>query len=129
MQTGGDIDDLQKFKTETELIFESAKFPIHKWESNVVTLEDENPSKILGHLWNTQEDTLEIQVHTVPENESVTKRSILSLLGKVYDPLGIISPTMAEGKHIYRETCEEKKGWNLEVSPSLRWLPIVLALL
>jgi hypothetical protein len=127
MQTGGDIDELEKFKRETELIFESAKFPIHKWESNVVTLEDENmqnPSKILGHVWNKQEDTLEIQVPAVPENEPVTKRSILSQLGKVYDPLGIISPTMAEGKHIYREACEEKKGWNSEVSPSLKkqWL-------
>ena len=26
---------------------------------------------------------------------------------------------MAEGKHIYREACEEKKGWNAEVSPEL----------
>ncbi|KAL9958494.1 hypothetical protein ACROYT_G035514 [Oculina patagonica] len=31
---------------------------------------------------------------------------------------------MAEGKHIYRETCDEKKGWNAEVSTHLknRWL-------
>ncbi len=52
-----------------------------------MTLEDENmqnPSKILGHVWNKQENTLEIQVPTVPENEPVTKRSILSQLGKVY---------------------------------------------
>ena len=31
---------------------------------------------------------------------------------------------MAEGKHIYREACDEKKGWNAEVSPRLKnqWL-------
>ena len=27
---------------------------------------------------------------------------------------------MAEGRHIYREACEEKKGWNAEVSPELK---------
>ncbi|CAB4029441.1 Hypothetical predicted protein [Paramuricea clavata] len=117
MQTGNNIDKLEKFKKESEVILESAKLPIHKWESNIATLEDENmsnPSKILGHVWDKREDTLEIQVPAVRETEPVTKRSILSQLGKVYDPLGIISPTMAEGKHIYREACEEKKGWNAE---------------
>ena len=34
----------------------------------------------------------------------------------MYDPLGIMSPTMVEGKRIYREACEEKVGWNAEVS-------------
>ena len=31
---------------------------------------------------------------------------------------------MAEGKHVYREACDEKKGWNAEVSTRLRdqWL-------
>ena len=32
----------------------------------------------------------------------VTKRSIMSHLGKIYDPIGIVSPTMAEGKRIFR---------------------------
>ncbi|XP_028412574.1 uncharacterized protein LOC114535467 [Dendronephthya gigantea] len=77
-------------------------------------------SNLLGHVWDRRADTLEIQVPALPETNSVTKRSILSQLGKVYDPLGIISPTMAEGKHIYREACEEKKGWNAEVLPELK---------
>ena len=49
---------------------------------------------------------------------------MLSYLGTAYDPLGIISPTMAEGKHIYREACDENKGWNAEVFPRLKnqWL-------
>ena len=42
--------------------------------------------------------------------------------------LGIMSPTMAEGKHIYREACEEKRGWNTEVSPELgkQWYKCVM---
>ena len=83
-----------------------------------------NPSKILGHVWNKDDDTLELLAKPFPQEHPVTKRTILSYLGTVYDPLGIISPTMAEGKHIYREACDEKKGWNAEVSLRLKnqWL-------
>jgi hypothetical protein len=91
MKTGSDTDDLRKFKEESSIILEDAKFPIHKWESNITCLEDENmpnPSKILGHVWDKQEDTLEFEAATMPENQPVTKRSILSRLGRVYDPLG-----------------------------------------
>ncbi|CAB3979699.1 Hypothetical predicted protein [Paramuricea clavata] len=56
----------------------------------------------------------------MPENQPITKRSILSRLGRVYDPLGMVSPTMAEGKHIFRDACEERKGWSAEVSESLK---------
>jgi hypothetical protein len=123
MKTGSDTDDLRKFKEESSIILEDAKFPIHKWESNIACLEDENmpnPSKILGHVWDKQEDTLEFEAATMPDNQPVTKRSMLSRLGRVYDPLGMVSPTMAEGKHIFRDACEERKGWNAEVSESLK---------
>ena len=86
MQTGSEIEDFHKFKRESDVILASANFPIHKWESNVQCLEDANmpnPSKILGHIWDKQEDTLEIPVPAAPEDEPVTKRTILSQLGKV----------------------------------------------
>ena len=36
----------------------------------------------------------------------------------------VISPTIVEGKHIYREACHEKTDWNSEVSSAMRrdWL-------
>ena len=111
-----------KFKKESTEILENAKFPVHKWESNVGSLESENmpnPSKILGHTWKKEEDTLEFPAKPFAEDQPVTKRTILSYLGAIYDPLGIVSPTMAQGKHIYRQACDEKKGWNAEVSSQL----------
>jgi hypothetical protein len=112
MKTGSDIADLEDFKREATEILEDAKFPVHKWESNFEELDNEsNPSKILGHIWNKKEDTLEIR-------EKPTKRHILKELSSIYDPLGIISPIMVEGKRIYREACDEKVGWNSVVSTS-----------
>ncbi|XP_078364031.1 uncharacterized protein LOC144648298 [Oculina patagonica] len=123
MQTGGDNEKLVQFKEESTVILESAKFPVHKWESNVKSLESEsmpNPSKILGHTWNKEDDTLELPAKPFPHDQPVTKRTILSYLGTVYDPLGIISPTMAKGKHIYRETANMAKN----ISTALQRWPI-----
>ena len=83
---------------------------MHKWESNIPELDSEdNPSKLLGLVWDKREDALEIQAQIQGE-QTPTKRSILSQLSSIYDPLGIISPTMVEGKRIYREVCDEKIG-------------------
>ena len=104
MQIEGDQQQLVKFKKESTEILENAKFPVHKWESNVGSLESENmpnPSKILGHIWNKEEDTLEFPAKPFAEGQPVTKWTILSYLGAICDPLGIVSPTMAQGKHIY----------------------------
>ena len=120
MKTGSQIEDLERFKEEATHILESAKFPVHKGESNVIALESENmqnPGKILGHTWNKINDTLVIQVPQTKEETVLTKKVILSQLGRIYDPLGIISPTLVEGKRIYAR--DEGKGWNSEVSVAL----------
>ncbi|CAB4000393.1 Hypothetical predicted protein [Paramuricea clavata] len=105
---------LEDFKREATEILEDAKFPVHEWESNVEALDNEsNPSKIVGHKWSKREDTLEIRAEPTKEETPVTKR-----LSSIHDPLGIISPTMVEGKRTYREGCVEKVGWNSEVSTS-----------
>ena len=68
------MKSLKGIKEEATEILESAKFPAHKWESNVQELDDEpNPSKILGHLWNKREDSLEIKAQ-FKKNLPVTKR-------------------------------------------------------
>ena len=118
---------MRKFKEETTYILDDAKLKVHKWESNIKELEDQNMTnsrKILGQLWDKEDDTLEIKIPPFSDDTPVTKKTILSHLEKVYDPLGILSPTMAQGKQIYREACDEKLGWNAVVSESLAkaWL-------
>ena len=53
MKTGGQVEEMRKFKEETTHILEDAKFKVHKWESNIEELEDQNmpnPSKRLSLL-------------------------------------------------------------------------------
>ena len=61
MKTGSEIEEIRKFKSETTEILESAKFLVHKWESDILELESENmpnPGKILCRSWVKREGTL-----------------------------------------------------------------------
>eukprot|EP00795_Rhopilema_esculentum_P017902 gene17902-biopygen2731 len=86
-----------------------------------------NPTRILGHIWDKKEDTLTIPINKDVGDGPITKNAILSQLARVYDLLGIISPTVVEGKRIFREACDKGKGWNNKVSKPLvkdylKWL-------
>ena len=52
MKTGSEIEEISKFKSEATEILESAKFPLYKWESNIIELESENMPN-LGKYWVT----------------------------------------------------------------------------
>ena len=72
LKTGSDVRKLRRFKEDTTEILESAKFPVHKWESDVQELDEEpNLRKILGLMWDKREDTLEIQF----SNEAIYSES------------------------------------------------------
>ena len=118
--------EAEKFKVESTEIMANInrKFPIGNWESNINVLNDNEilvETKLLGILWNKCDDiyAVEIEVKEVKELETVTKRLMLKTLTSIYDPLGIISPMLPEGKHLYREAVNERKGWDKQVSEEL----------
>ena len=77
---------MQRFIEETTHILEDARFEVHKWESYQKELEDDsmpNPSKILGQIWDKENDSLEIKIPPFSEDTPITKKTILSHLGKV----------------------------------------------
>ena len=57
-------------------------------------INDEEEQKVLGILWNHKTDKLRVDMSKVVENARsppLTKRSILSLVAQVFDPLGWIT--------------------------------------
>ena len=124
--TGGKtITETQHLKESCQTIFSEAKFELHKWHSNIATLEAETtltetesvPSyakeqlgvktgetKLLGITWNKETDTIEVNFPK-PLTE-ITKREVLGKIARVYDPLGLASPTTLVGKMVYRDACD-----------------------
>ena len=46
------------------------------------------------------------------ETNVITKRSILSVAAKIYDPLGLISPVTLRLKQMFQELCKSKVDWD-----------------
>ncbi|XP_068671446.1 uncharacterized protein [Montipora foliosa] len=114
-----------------------ASFELHKWHSNEPQLEDRPPStpyeeqsyakqqlqaqssgsKLLGVKWNKEDDTIAVQFPEVVSKP--TKREVLAKLAKVYDPLGLASPTVLQGKQIFRKICDSKASWDSPIPEDL----------
>lgn len=122
---GPTVTDTKKLKHEMAEVFADARFELYKWHSNVPDLEttsgDDEPtfakqqlenklnrgkSKLLGLQWDKVPDTLSVVFPA--ETAELTKHGVLANLAKVYDPLGLVSLVMLEGKLIYREICNQK---------------------
>ena len=69
------------------------ELPVEDRASNVL-LEDGNmPTiKTLGVLWKSKEDVFTFQLVVPPYNEKLTKRKVISLISKIFDPLQILAP-------------------------------------
>ena len=107
------------FKKNIVKIFNGAGFKLHKWSSNVAKLsKGVRKTEILGISWTKQDDQLEVKF--LQRQTEATKRGILQYLASVYDPVGLISPTLLCGKMIFRDTCNLKIGWDMKLSDQLK---------
>ena len=82
--------------------------------------------KILGVQWDKQNDKLQIDTEKFAQDiqgtERATKRSVLSAIAKMYDPIGIISPILVDAKILLQEICKMRIGWDNELSDRLKAL-------
>ena len=86
--------------------------------------------KILGVRWNVFADQLVIDVsnvaHLARELEP-TKRHIVSVVGRFYDPLGFISPVVIQFKILFQELCRTKLDWDEPLDGELlrKWRSLI----
>jgi len=72
--------------------------------------------KVLGVRWKIDTDEfildLEPVVH-IAQHVLPTKRNVISTIGSIYDPLGILSPVVIPFKVFFQELCSTKHSWTL----------------
>lgn len=70
-------------------------------------------SKTLGLSWNANVDTLNYQTNAInSKSNRVTKRTILSFVAQLFDPLGLVNPTIVLGKIIMQRIWKLGIGWD-----------------
>ena len=77
--------------------------------------------RALGVTWCIHSDTFQVKI-VLPE-KPCTRRGILSVVSSIYDPIGLISPYVLEGKRILQQLCVMGSGWDDPISADLvaRW--------
>ncbi|XP_024116907.1 uncharacterized protein LOC112138581, partial [Oryzias melastigma] len=66
--------------------------------------------RVLGMHWSVQSDTFRFRI-TI-KSRPLTRRGILSIVGSIYDPLGILSPVVLSAKLLLRDLCRRGVGWD-----------------
>ena len=141
------VEEARTIATEVQAVCARGGFHLTKFVSNKEGVLDEIPpqdrddqseqkeldleerpkvKKALGVKWNMVEDTFGFCVN-LREMKTVTRRQILSIIGAVYDPLGIAGPITLSGKLILQELIAMKIGWDETIPESqeqtwTRWL-------
>lgn len=111
-------EELEKFILESRRLLEGACFDLRGWEHTALQEVSilEEPTHVLGILWDKVEDTLFCDLGTLQEVKSaVTRRNVLSTAQKIFDPLGVLCPVTLTPKLIVQHTWKLKIGWDREI--------------
>ncbi|CAC5396420.1 unnamed protein product [Mytilus coruscus] len=127
------VTDALTHYSESKQIFKDAFMNLREWISNSQSLndfllpEDEpkvNQTKVLGHLWNIENDTLSVKhSQSFINSGNITKRKTLKEISEVFDPLGLFSPILISGKIFLHDLWKKHLRWDdeLQNTYSLKW--------
>ncbi|KRX33666.1 hypothetical protein T05_16002, partial [Trichinella murrelli] len=115
---------------ELKQLMETAGFHLTKWSSNEPSVlrslpaEDvvsESKAKMaLGILWDSKEDIITFPVASVANpGQQMTKRRMLSVVMKIFDPLGYLSPFLVKAKRMLQTLWRKGIDWDTPLPQSM----------
>lgn len=125
--TSDDKDQLLDLCEKTYKVLQSGCFPLRKWVFNFdcgdqtsseifgsikpLNLDESSHCKTLGIGWNNVSDVF--HYNTQFKNDTkITKRSILSHVSQIFDPYGLLSPTIMVAKVLLQKLWLVKLDWD-----------------
>lgn len=78
-------------------------------------------------LWNSREDFLHFSITIDTRENKASKRGILSIIGQIFDPLGIVSPVIMKAKLMILALWQMKLGWDESLPQELHssWIQLM----
>ena len=144
---GHSLNEAKMKQTDLKTVLASAGFPVKKVAANHANLLDYLPredllneeflkidtcsiTKTLGVRWNAIADVFSYTVQPIETPKTVTKRQMLSVIAKLFDPQGWIGPVVVIAKMYMQELWELKTDWDDEVPTSVltKWLTFLTEL-
>lgn len=125
-----DIREAAELQRQLVELLESGGLHLHKWASNesslletipeedkeeLVSIEEDGISdivKTLGLMWEPKMDYLLLASPPSFDVQTPTKRQVLSVISRMFDPLGIVAPVILIGKLLMKDVWKEDVGWD-----------------
>ncbi|XP_055589129.1 uncharacterized protein LOC129741431 [Uranotaenia lowii] len=90
-------------------------------ERSVLELDSSSSTvKTLGLLWEPESDVFRFSTPSWKSSAPITKRSILSDVSKLFDPLGLVGPVIIQAKIFVQELWKLQCGWDDELTEDLK---------
>ncbi|XP_058816948.1 uncharacterized protein LOC131680246 [Topomyia yanbarensis] len=110
-----DVQSAIRLRQEVSAMLTSAGLPLKKWASNssevlaqvpqedlallpLHDLQDEQSISTLGLVWEPKSDTMRFKVQLPLPAPVLTKRKVMSYIAQIFDPLGLVGPTITVAK-------------------------------
>uniref|UniRef100_A0ABD2W5E6 Reverse transcriptase domain-containing protein n=1 Tax=Trichogramma kaykai TaxID=54128 RepID=A0ABD2W5E6_9HYME len=109
-------DALLYFRREAKEILRQGGFDLYEWEYSRDS-STRSAALVLGIEWDKQKDTLRLnrRIFSFDVPHSLTKRNILSLANKIFDPIRVTTPVSLLPKRMLQDLWAEKYGWDTEL--------------
>ncbi|XP_053699051.1 uncharacterized protein LOC128746023 [Sabethes cyaneus] len=91
------------------------------------TFDPEQTIKTLGISWEPSTDQFRFEVNVNMKDAPITKRHILSIIARLYDPLGLIAPIIVRAKIVMQQLWTLSLDWDEEVPAEIQtiWISFI----
>lgn len=128
------LPDILKARSQLVDILQTAGFDLRKWTANSIEilkglpsehllnesflcLDDKSNAKTLGVRWNASADYFYFVAEKIPLKPSYTKREVLSVIARLFDPAGWLAPVIITAKILMQQMWLDKIDWDDKIKP------------
>lgn len=142
--SGGDtINETMSLQADMDHLFRRGGFNLRKWSSNSPKVLDHIPSnnreadtcldvcrddiiKTLGVFWHTANDEFQFSVKISTTPTKLTKRTLLSDVARLFDPMGLLAPVVINAKLLFQSLWLKGLEWDDQLPPDVihDWLTL-----
>ncbi|GFX61001.1 integrase catalytic domain-containing protein [Trichonephila clavipes] len=123
-----DLESGRKLQVQLVSMLKGAGIEFHKWSASKPLLlpdsmcqvkdlsySSSTETKTLGLLWKPHPDSFAFKIALMTsycDNLIITKKSVISTIARIFDPLGLIGPVITRAKILLQSLWQLKLDWN-----------------